>query len=47
MEARGVQGVGFEEIESIRAMIDSARPARINLARGKACRRRSGVFFIE
>lgn len=47
LEGRGVEGVGFEVVESVRRMLDAPSPARINLGRGAFCRRRAGVFFIE
>ena len=47
--ARGVPGVGFREVESVRGLLDVAAngPAKVNLPRGWHARRRSGVMFVE
>ncbi len=46
--AGGVPGVGYREVESVRALVDPAtRPAKINLPGGWHARRRAGVLFME
>ena len=48
LERMKVANVGYEIVESVRALLDPATgPAKINLARGLHVRRRSGKIFIE
>lgn len=44
---RGVDGVGFAAIESVRALLAAARPAKTNLPDGRHARRRAGRLFVE
>ncbi len=49
LAARGVAGIGFREVESVRALLDAAAdgPAKVNLPGGCHARRRAGVLFVE
>jgi tRNA(Ile)-lysidine synthase len=49
LAARGASGIGFEEIERVRAMLQpgAGAPAKINLPGNRHVRRRAGVLFIE
>ncbi len=48
LRARGVPGVGYEEIERVRSLLDPASgPAKVNLPGGRHARRRAGVLFVE
>ena len=48
LEQKNVANVGYEIVESVRTLLDSATgPAKINLARGLHVRRRAGKIFIE
>jgi tRNA(Ile)-lysidine synthase len=47
LTARGILDADFEQIESVRRMLTSPAPARVNLSRGRSCRRRAQHFFIE
>ncbi len=44
--AREVAGVGFTEVEKVRALLD-AETAKVNLPGGRHARRRAGLLFIE
>lgn len=46
LHARGVRELGFEHVESVRAMLSGGR-AKVNLAAGWHARRRAGRLFIE
>jgi len=37
----------YDEIESVRALLTQTNPAKVNLKRGKHCRRRAGLLFID
>ena len=49
LAARGIGGVGYEEIERVRALLDVAAggPAKVNLPGGRHARRQSGKLFVE
>ncbi len=49
LRARGVRRVGYQELESTRALLDptAGKPAKVNLPGGLCVRRRAGVLFIE
>ena len=49
LAARGVAGVGYEEVERVRALLDVAAggPAKVNLPGGRHARRRGGKLFVE
>jgi tRNA(Ile)-lysidine synthase len=44
---QGVIGIGFEEVERVRAMLTTTRLAKVNLPGGRHARRRSGQIFCE
>lgn len=45
--SRGVTDADFTQIEAIRGLLLSDRPARVNLSRGRHCRRRAGRLWVE
>lgn len=46
--ARGASGIGYEQIELTRTLLDPVNgPAKINLPRGLCVRRRAGFLFVE
>jgi len=45
--SRKVKDLSFEDIEAVRGLLLRDKPAKVNLSKGKYCRRRSGVLFIE
>jgi tRNA(Ile)-lysidine synthase len=48
LRAQGVSEVGFDVVESVRALLDlDSRVAKVNLARDRHARRRAGKIFIE
>ena len=48
LRAAGVPGVGYHEVEAVRALLDKGSgPAKVNLPAGFHARRRSGVLFLE
>ncbi len=48
LKARHVAGVGYEEIERVRALLDAdAGPAKVNLPGDCHARRRAGELFVE
>ena len=49
LAARGVDGVGYEEVERVRTLLDVAAggPAKVNLPGGRHARRRGGKLFVE
>ena len=49
LAARGVTGVGYEEVERVRALLDVAAggPAKVNLPGDRHARRRGGKLFVE
>ncbi len=48
LRARGVPDVGYDEIERVRALLDTADgPAKINLPGDRHARRRAGVLFVD
>jgi tRNA(Ile)-lysidine synthase len=44
---QGIRDYGFEEIESVRSLLDRIEVAKTNLPRGIFCRRRAGRLFLE
>ena len=44
---QGIRDYGFEEIESVRSLLDRTEVAKTNLPRGIFCRRRAGRLFLE
>ncbi len=45
---RGIAGVGYEEIERVRALLDASDgPAKVNLPGDRHARRRAGVLFVD
>jgi tRNA(Ile)-lysidine synthase len=47
LQAYGVEDIGFADVESVRGLLEQAKPAKINLAGGKHACRRAGKIFIE
>ena len=48
LRARNVAGVGYEEIERVRSLLDTSDgPAKVNLPGDRHARRRAGVLFVE
>lgn len=48
LRARGCQGIGYEEIERTRTLLDIENgPAKINLPGNRHVRRRAGTLFVE
>jgi tRNA(Ile)-lysidine synthase len=48
LRAQNVSEIGFEVIERVRSLLDSAtRIAKVNLAKGRHVRRRAGEIFVE
>ena len=48
LRAAGVPGVGYQEVETVRALLDKeGGPAKVNLPGGRHARRRAGVLFLE
>ena len=49
LAARGVAGVGYEEVERVRGLLDvaSGGPAKVNLPGDHHARRRAGRLFVE
>ena len=48
LKGNAVPGVGYQEVEAVRSLLDKAAgPAKINLPGGCHARRRSGVLFLE
>jgi len=43
---RKIEDVSFEDVEAMRGMLEKEKPAKINLSRGKFCRRKEGFLFI-
>ncbi len=44
---QGVPGVGFEEVEAVRSLVEQVRVAKVNLPGARHARRRSGRIFCE
>jgi tRNA(Ile)-lysidine synthase len=44
---QGITDFGFDEIESVRSLLDRIEIAKTNLPRGIFCRRRAGQLFLE
>ncbi len=44
---QGIAGVGYEDVERVRAMLTHTRTAKVNLPGGRHARRRSGQIFCE
>lgn len=40
-------GIGFDEIESVRRLLEAERPAKVNLPNSRHVRRRAGQLFVE
>jgi tRNA(Ile)-lysidine synthase len=48
LRAQNVSGIGFEVIERVRSLLDTAtRVAKVNLAQDRHARRRAGRLFLE
>lgn len=50
LAARGVPGIGFHEVETVRGLLDVATagtPAKVNLPGGRHARRQAGFVFVE
>lgn len=49
LRAHGVPGVGFREVEAVRALLlpTPGKSAKVNLPGGRHARRRAGVLFVE
>ena len=49
LATRGIAGVGYEEVERVRALLNVAAggPAKVNLPGGRHARRRGGKLFVE
>ena len=49
LKARGAVGVGYEEVERVRSLLDVAAggPAKVNLPGARHARRRAGKLFVE
>jgi tRNA(Ile)-lysidine synthetase-like protein len=47
LRARGVEDVSFEDVEAVRGLLETTRPAKVNVAGGKHVRRRAGKLFVE
>jgi tRNA(Ile)-lysidine synthase len=49
LTARGATGIGFEEVERVRALLapGAGTPAKVNLPGNRHVRRRAGVLFVE
>jgi len=47
LQSRGVDNADFAQIEAVRGLLTREQPARVNLSRGRHCRRRAGVLFVE
>ncbi|GAB4242507.1 MAG: tRNA lysidine(34) synthetase TilS [Candidatus Methylacidiphilales bacterium] len=47
LKARGVLGIGFETIESVRSLLNDLHKSKVNLPGDLHCRRRAGNLFIE
>jgi tRNA(Ile)-lysidine synthase len=46
LRAAGVREVGYDEVETVRTLLDGTR-AKVNLARGRCARRRAGRIFLD
>jgi tRNA(Ile)-lysidine synthase len=44
---QGIKDYGFDEIEAVRSLLDQVAIAKVNLPRGRFCRRRSGRLFLS
>jgi len=47
LQGRGVTDISFEDVESVRGLVENVSPAKINLSAGRFARRRSGKIFVE
>ncbi len=47
LQKHAISAIGFDEVESVRALVNSTRPAKVNLPGGYHARRRSARVFIE
>lgn len=47
LKARGIPGVGYEVIESVRSLLTDLHKSKVNLPGDRHCRRRGGQLFIE
>ena len=47
LQARGVEDIGFADVEAVRGLLEQTVPAKINLAGEKHARRRAGKIFVE
>jgi tRNA(Ile)-lysidine synthase len=46
LKERGIEDISFEDVEAARNLLQKEKPAKINLSRGKFCRRKEGFLFI-
>jgi tRNA(Ile)-lysidine synthase len=47
LKSQKISDIGFEDIENVRTLLTQREPAKINLSKGKFCRRKEGFLFIE
>jgi tRNA(Ile)-lysidine synthase len=47
LKSQKISDIGFEDVENTRTLITQRDPAKINLSKGKFCRRKEGFLFIE
>lgn len=47
LEEKNIADISFENVEAIRGLLENEKPAKINLCRGKFCRRKEGFLFID
>jgi tRNA(Ile)-lysidine synthase len=47
LTSHGIEALGFEEVESVRLLLVSESPAKVNLPGDRHARRRAGRLFIE
>jgi tRNA(Ile)-lysidine synthase len=47
LRAQGLSEIGYEEVEAVRRLGETERPAKVNIAGGHHVRRRAGRIFLE
>jgi tRNA(Ile)-lysidine synthase len=47
LRSRNIADVSFDDVEAVETMVESTRRAKVNVARGRHVRRRSGRLFVE
>jgi tRNA(Ile)-lysidine synthase len=47
LQAREISDVSFDDVESVRSMLEHEHRAKVNLSQGRHARRRAGRIFIE